>query len=170
MIVTFVARPLRATAWSRWGGGARRSRRCVQTRGLIRRRVAGAGRILGGSGRSRSAGRGFGFRDGGELGGRLAVVACCDEHNSGDQEKADAEDGEPERSCRLFERGRGVLVIVLVLVVPVTVRFVVRIAVATHGAAYFRFSGGGQADLRKNPDFPHLCEGFAGLTLLGRGP
>jgi hypothetical protein len=63
-----------------------------------------------------------------------------------------------------------VVVVVLLLVVPVTVRFVVRIAVATHGAAYFRFSGGGQADLRKNPDFPHLCGGFAGLTLLGRGP
>jgi hypothetical protein len=63
-----------------------------------------------------------------------------------------------------------VVVVVIVLVVPITVSFFVRIAVATHGAAYFRFSSGGQADPRTIGDFPYLCPGFAGLTLLGRGP
>jgi hypothetical protein len=168
VIVTFVARPLRPTAWSRSAGGAWRIRRCVQTRRLIRRWVAGAGRIGRGGSRSRSA-RGA-LRYDCELGRRLAVFARGDEQDSGDQEKADSEDCQPERCGRLFEHGRGGVVVVLLLVVPVTVRFVVRIAVATHGAAYFRFSGRGQADLRKNPDFPHLCGGFAGLTLLGRGP
>ena len=114
--------------------------------------------------------RGFCARYDRELRRRLAVFAGCDEQDSGGQEKADAEEREPQRRGRLFEHGWGVVVIVLELIVPVTVRFVVRIAVATHGGAYFRFSGGGQADLPKNPDFPHLCGGFAGLTLLGRGP
>jgi hypothetical protein len=68
---------------------------------------------------------------------------------------------------------------VLVLVVPL--RFVVRIAVATHGAAYFRFSDGGQAksenrraagcDFRAHlPPFELEARVFRGLTLLGPGP
>lgn len=61
------------------------------------------------------------------------------------------------------------VVVVLVVLVLFAVRFV-RITVATHGAAYFRFSSGGQADPRKILDFREFCRGFGGLTLLGRGP
>jgi hypothetical protein len=167
VIVTFVARSLRPSAWSSGAGGTRRIWRRIQAH----RHVAG---VRSGGGIRRWSGRGsrarcsLASRSRSELRCRLAVLAGDDEHDSGYQEQAEAEQREPQRRRRLFERGRRVMVVV-VLVVLVTVRFV-RITVATHGAAYFRFSSGGQADLRKILDFPYLCRGFGGLTLLGRGP
>ena len=78
-----------------------------------------------------------------ELRGRLTVLARCNEQNSGDQEKPDAQQREPQRSRRLFgRRRRVVVVVVIVLVVLVTVRCVVRIAVATHAALIFVFPAG----------------------------
>ena len=172
VIVTFVARLLRPNGWLRsgtsTGGTAGRIRRRIQAHRRVAR-VRGSGGIRRGSGcrSSRSARRRLCRR---ELRCGLAVFTGDHEHDSGYQEQAKAEEREPKRRRRLFERGGRVMVVVmLVVLVPVTMRFV-RIAVATHGAAYFRFSGGGQADLRKILDFREFCRGFGGLTLLGRGP
>ena len=62
----------------------------------------------------------------------------CDEQNSRAEEQADSEQGQPQRSRRLLERGRRVM-LVLVLVLFVALRFVVRVAVATHAALIFGF-------------------------------
>jgi len=171
VIVTFVARSLRPSDWSRRAGGARRIRRCIQANRRVAR-VRGGGGIRRGrrsrGGSCSSARRRLGAGNGRELGSRLTVLAGDDEHDSSDQEQAEAEQREPQRRGRLLKRRRRVVVVVVIVLVAVS--FFVRIAVATHGAAYFRFSGRGQADLRKIRVFPHLCRRFAGLTLLGRGP
>jgi hypothetical protein len=177
VIVTFVARSLRPNGWLRGttrsaGSGARLGWR-IWRRIQAHRHVPGVrGRcgVRRGSGSRRSARCSLARGHSRQLGAGLPVLSGDDEHDSGYQEQAEAEQREPQRSRRLFERGRRVMVVVvLVVLLPVTVRFV-RITVATHGAAYFRFSSGGQADLRKILDFPYLCRGFGGLTLLGRGP
>ena len=129
MIVTFVARSLWPRAWSRSGGAGRVRRGTVWSCG----RLPGGRRCSRGSAGSRLGG---GRRC--QLGRGLAVGSSRDEQDSSTEEKANAEQGQPQRRCRLGQ-GRRRVVVVVVIVLVVAVRFVVRIAVATHAPLIFGF-------------------------------
>jgi hypothetical protein len=62
------------------------------------------------------------------------------------------------------------VVIIVVIVIVVAVRFVVRIAVATHGTRLFSLLGRRSSKPSRIRDFAMEGAAFAGLTLLRPGP